>query len=206
MKKFKALTIAICAVAVLLSATSCSAARYATDNNPQVEFDATEILYNQYPTLVPFYEEGVLKVTALVEKNGVYDIKYKFVKYRYTDYGEMIAVIKERFPELYNMYSFGLLDITSLYKYVDTSTMTIRYKVGYRRVYDFYYHYVPNMYPYGGYRYDYRPRTPRVPRVSPPPTPRPTPNNGGNRPGGNGGPRPGGGNHGGGRPGGGPRR
>lgn len=186
MRTVNAIKMAICVVAVALATLSCSAARYATNNNPQVEFDATEILYNQYPNLVPFYEEGVLRVTSLVERNGVYDIKYKFVKYHYTDYSEMIACIKEKFPELYNMYSFGLVDITSLYKYVDTSTMEIRYKVGYRRVYDFYYHYVPNVYPYGGYRYHYIPRpAPRVPKVSPPPAPRPKPNNGGgHRPGG----------------------
>ena len=170
MKTIQAIKAVICVMAAALATLSCSTSRYATNSSPQVEFDATEILYNRYPSLVPFYEEGVLKVTSLVEKDGVYDIKYKFVKYRYTDYGEMILCIKEKFPELYNMYSFGLVDITSLYKYVDTSIMEIRYKVGYRRVYDFYYHYVPNIYPYGGYRYYYRPRpAPRVPKVSPPP-------------------------------------
>ena len=111
MKIINAIKMAICVVAVAIATLSCSAARYATNNNPQVEFDATEILYNQYPNLVPFYEEGVLRVTSLVERNGVYDIKYKFVKYHYTDYSEMIACIKEKFPELYNMYSFGIVDI-----------------------------------------------------------------------------------------------
>ena len=201
MKTINAIKTAICVVAVALATLSCSAARYATNNNPQVEFDATEILYNRYPNLVPFYEEGVLKITSLVERNGVYDIKYRFVKYRYNDYGEMIACLKERFPELYELYTGGMIRVNSLYKYVDTDDMVIRYHVGYRMVYDYYY-YSSGIYPYNGYRFIYRPRTyVRPPRVAPAPAPRhqPAPRPGGRN-------RPGVGHGGGHRPGGGPKR
>ena len=201
MKTIHTLKSVLCIVAVAFATLACSAQRRISMANPQVEFDATEILYNQYPNLVPFYEEGVLKITSLVERNGVYDIKYKFVKYRYNDYGEMIACLKERFPELYELYTGGMIRVNSLYKYVDTDDMVIRYHVGYRMVYDYYY-YSSGIYPYNGYRFIYRPRTyVRPPRVAPAPAPRPQPHHGG-------GPRPGGGHgHGGGpRPGGGPRR
>ena len=154
---------------------SCSTSRYVSLADPQAEFDAVEILYNQHPELVNYYEQGVLKITSLREvkvANGYdYRIKYKFVKYHYYDYAERMACLKEKYPELYTMYVNGTIEINSLYKYVDEYG-AIRYHVSYRRLYDFYYDTAPLIYPYNGYRYYYRPR-PIPPRVGPPPRPRP---------------------------------
>lgn len=154
---------------------SCSTSRYISLADPQAEFDAVEILYNQHPELVNYYEEGVLKITSLREvkvANGYdYQIKYKFVKRHYYDYAERMTCLKEKYPELYTMYVNGTIEINSLYKYVDDYGV-IRHHVSYRRLYDFYYDNVPLIYPYGGYRYYYRPR-PIPPRVGPPPRPRP---------------------------------
>ena len=158
---------------------SCASGRYISLNNPQAEFDAVEILYNQHPELVNYYEEGVLKITSLREvKVGDgydYQLKYKFVKRHYYDYTERMNCLKEKFPELYTMYVNGTIEINQLYKYVD-SYGEIRHHVSYRRLYDFYYDTAPLIYPYNGYRYYYRPR-PMPPRVAPNPRPpRPQPN------------------------------
>lgn len=170
MKKFFAFIIGL-----LLVVTSCSASRYVSLNDPEVEFSATEILYNRYPELVNYYEAGVLKITALreirTEMGYDYKLKYRFVK-RHLEYAERMEVLKELYPELYTMYVNGTIEITSMYKYVDAEG-AIRYHVSYRRLYDFYYESVPLIHPYGGYRYYYRPRPAPAPRPHNPPAVRP---------------------------------
>ena len=52
-------------VTLLLVVSSCSAGRYVSINDPEREFSAVEVLYNQHPELVPYYEAGVLKITSL---------------------------------------------------------------------------------------------------------------------------------------------
>lgn len=173
MKKFLAFILGL-----LLVTSSCSAGRYVSLNNPEVEFSATEVLYNKYPELVNYYEEGVLKITSLreirTEAGYDYKIKYRYIK-KHLTYEERMIVLKELYPELYTMYVNGTIEITSMYKYVDDYG-TIRYHVSYRRLYDFYYESVPLIHPYGGYRYYYRPRP--APRLAPPPpAPKPRPNN-----------------------------
>ena len=170
MKKFIALL-----VTLLLVVSSCSAGRYASINNPEREFSAVEVLYNQHPELVPYYEAGVLKITSLREirsKVGyTYDIRYKFVrKYLYDQ--ERYQCLKEYYPELYDLYINGVINIRSVYRYVDDN-LAIRHNVTYSRLYDYYYENVPLIYPYGGYRLHYRVR-PIPPRMTPPP-PRPRP-------------------------------
>lgn len=153
---------------------SCASGRYISLADPQAEFDAVEILYQQHPELINYYEEGVLKITSLreIETTNGYDyrIKYKFVRYYYDDYSERMAVIKEKFPEIYALYTNGVIEISSLYKYVNDYG-EIRHHVSYRRLYDFDYGYYPYIYPYGGYRYYYHPRI--IIRPSPQPKPRP---------------------------------
>ena len=174
----------------ILLFVSCGATRYISLDNQDAAFDAVEVLYNKYPELVRYYEEGVLQITSLkevrTEMGYDYKIKYRFIKYYYRDYAEKMACLKERFPELYTLYTNGTIEVTSIYKYVDEYG-EIRHHASYRRLYDFYYDNVPLVYPYGGYRYYYRVR-PIPPRMSPPPhPPKPRPNN---PPSANPGPRP----------------
>ena len=127
--------------------------------------------------------EGVLRVNSLKEvvlADGTvdYKVKYSFVRYYYRDFNERIAAVKANYPELYDMYISGVIDIDSVYKYVDKETGVIRLKVNYSRIYDYYYRYYPGA--YGGTRiYHYGPRVyPLAPRrmQPPPPQPRPEPN------------------------------
>ena len=171
MKKLIALLITM-----LLVVSSCSAGRYVSINDTEREFSAVEVLYNQHPELVPYYEAGVLKITSLREVRSevgyTYDIRYKFVKkYLYDE--ERYLCLKEYYPELYDLYVNGVINIRSIYRYVDADRV-IRYKVTYSRLYDYYYENVPLIYPYGGYRLQYIPR-PIPPRMTPPP-PRLRPN------------------------------
>ena len=175
----KKLLLTIISVIVMFS---CASGRYISLSDPQAEFTATEILYNEYPELVKYYEEGVLKITSLREVNERdnirYKIKYKFVKKYYYDYAERMECLKTHFPELYTLYTNGVIEITSLYKYVDDYGV-IRHHASYRRLYDFYYDYHPYVYPYGGYRYYYVPRYRYAPRPQyrPQPKPQPRPSN-----------------------------
>ena len=170
-------------VSCILMMLSCASGRYVSLSNPQAQFDAGETLYDKYPEMVKYYDEGVLKITSLREipqRDGtyVYDVSYKFVKYYYREYAERMECLKTHFPEAYEMYVNGIIEIRSLYKYVDEN-MEIKYHLSYRRLYDFYYETTPYLiYPYNrGYRYHYRPR-PVPQRVSPPPPPpRQRPNN-----------------------------
>jgi hypothetical protein len=169
----KKLVLAIISMVMLFS---CASGRYINLTDPQAMFDAGEILYRQHPELANYYDQGVLQITSLREVNvgdGVdYRIKYRFVKHHIYDYSDRMMILKDKFPELYEMYVSGLIEITSLYRYVN-DYVEIKYHVSYRRIYDFYYDYHPYLYPYGGYRYYYRsrPLPPPSPRVEPAPRP-----------------------------------
>ena len=167
MKKFISLLITM-----LMIVSSCSAERYVSLNSPEREFSTYEILYNQYPELVPYYEEGVLKVTSVnevrTEVGYIYDIKYKFIK-RYLYNEERYLCLQENYPELYALYLDGIIRIRSVYKYVDDD-LTIRCHVTYSRAYEYYYSSVPLIYPYGHRYHNPRPLPPpRVHQAPPPP-------------------------------------
>ena len=86
-----------------------------------------------------------------------------------------MEVLKNQFPELYQMYITGVIDITGIYKYVDKDSGIIRNRVLYRRIYDFYYE--PTVIPYNYTRLHYRPRPLPLPRYQPaPPPPKPQAN------------------------------
>ena len=168
---------------LLLLLASCGPGRYIPVNTPEKQFDAEQVLYETRPELVPYYEAHVLKITNMREikdkaGNTRYELDYKFTRYYIRDLNERLQILKEKFPEMYDMYVNGYIELHNMYRFVDNEG-NIRYTVNYFRVYDYYYYYVPFMRPYGGYRYDYAPRP--MPRVSPRP-PAPRPNGGGPHP------------------------
>ena len=156
---------------------SCSAGRNISVANAQNYFDAEQVFYTQYPELVQFYENGLIKLTSLkenVNENGIaeYDVKYKFVRHYYRTRAEKAECLRENFPDMYVLYVNGNIEVTKLYKYVDLRTMTMKHYVSYVS-----YQYVPMIYPYGGYRYHYVPRV-----ILPRPTPHRPPHGGQPRP------------------------
>ena len=177
MKKF------LIVLMLTIGLASCATTRYA---NQRTVFEMDEISYvlaNYYPQLYEYDLAGVLKVNSLKEvvlEDGTIDYKvnYKFVRYYYRDFNEKMAVVKENYPELYDMYISGVIDIGTVYNYVDKNTGKIKLHVSYRQIYDYYYRHYPGA--YGGTRiYYYGPRIyPRAPRrMQPaPPQPRPEPN------------------------------
>lgn len=163
-------------LAAVLVMASCSTTRYVSVDKPEVNFDAEQVLYEQHPELVEYYEAGVLKITSLKEVIGedgiaTYDIKYVFTKHYITDYHEQVTTLKEYFPEIYIMYVNGAIKIHSIYRFVNEEGQIGRC-VNYSPIYDFYYYYQPFFHPYGGYRFDYLPRAPRQPRPQPQRPPR----------------------------------
>lgn len=199
MKKY----LIIIALALL---TACGTSRYATQRTIQDMDEVSYVLANYYPQLHEYYMEGVLKIKSVKEVitdegEPAYNVKYDFCRYNYPNFNDRMEALKTYYPEVYQMYLNGVVEVTSFYKYVDKDTGKIMHHVSFRRIYDFYYNTGPY---YGGTRLIYRPRPfPNFrPRVEPRPVrPQPKPEAGpGGRPGGQPGGRPGGGRPGGGGP------
>ena len=178
---------------LLLMLTSC-AATYKTTRTVKEMDEIALVLSEYYPQLYTYYIEGVLEVASVKEvvvEDGspAYNVKYRFINYYYHNQTEMMEILKNEFPELYQMYVNGVIEVTGMYKYVEKDTGVIRNHVSYRRIYDFYYE--RTIIPYNHTRLYYRPRPMPLPRYQPaPPPPRQNP-----------GPRPGGNNRSGGNPG-----
>lgn len=197
MKKIRIFFIA----ALLAVVTSCATAVYAQRRVSEMDEEAI-VMQERYPQLFNYYMEGVLRVNSLkeyVNENGEidYKLKYSFVRYYYRNHYDMLEAMKTHLPDFYYMYINGIIEVTSMYKYVDRETGQIRYRARYRRIYDYYYDYYPR---YGGVHIDYRPRIMR-PMPAPRPTPHVRPNRPHDRPHDQGGSHHHHGNHGGGRPG-----
>ena len=110
-------------LAAVLVMASCSTTRYVSVDKPEVNFDAEQVLYEQHPELVEYYEAGVLKITSLKEVIGedgiaTYDIKYVFTKHYITDYHEQVTTLKEYFPEI-KYIDFNIYLMEELEKYSD---------------------------------------------------------------------------------------
>ena len=151
---------------------SCAPTRYVSQRRVTEMDEVSYVLANHYPQLHYYYMEGVLRVNSLKEvvlpDNTVdYKVNYDFVRYYYGNYTERMEVLKTNYPELYQMYVNGVIEVTSLYKYVERDTGKIRHRVSYRRIYDYYYRYYPGI--HDGVHIYYRPR----PRYQPAPPPRP---------------------------------
>lgn len=175
----KILTMLMLTVALV----SCATTRYANQRTVNQMDEVSYVLANYYPQLHEYYMEGVLRVNSLKEivlQDGTvdYKVKYDFVRYYYRDFNEKMQVVKETYPEIYEMYISGVIDINSVYKYVDRNTGRIKLHVSYSRIYDYYYRHYPGA--YGGthiYRYGPRPYPLAPRRMQPaPPQPRPEPN------------------------------
>ena len=188
MKKIIALLVGI------LLVMSCSAQRYANQRTVREMDEVSYVLANYYPQLHEYYTEGVLRVNSMKEivlEDGTvdYKINYDFIRYYYRDFNQRMEVLKETYPELYNMYVSGVIDVRSMYKYVDKNTGQIKIHVSYKSIYDYYYNYYPNIRGGAVHIYQYRPRPyPMAPRrMQPTPAPRPQPNRPHNPPRGGGG-------------------
>ncbi len=164
----------IFAIFSTLVLVSCASTRYVSQRRVTEMDEVSYVLANYYPQLHYYYMEGVLRVNSLKEvvlpDNTVdYKVDYDFVRYYYRNFSDRMDALKEYYPELYQMYVNGVIEITSLYKYVERDSGKIRHRVSYRRIYDYYYHYYPGL--YDGVHIYYRPR----PRYQPAPPPRPRP-------------------------------
>ena len=124
---------------VVLTTMFCSC--FAANNSKEIynSSEITTVLQNYYPQLYEYCEEGVMIIKSLKEvtfDDGSfgYKIKYVFVK-RYIEDNEKLEVVKNTYPELYKMYTDGVIDITSVYKYVDKNTGKINVKVVHKPIY-----------------------------------------------------------------------
>lgn len=170
-------------MALMVSVSSCGTTRYANQRSVTAMDEVSYVLANYYPQLHEYYMQGVLKVTSLKEvvlPDGEvdYKVKYNFIRYYYRDFNDRMEAVRTAYPEIYEMYISGVIDINSVYKYVERDTGRIKLHVSYSRIYDYYYRHYPGIYG-GTHIYHYGPRVyPRAPRrmQPPPPAPRPKPN------------------------------
>ena len=98
----------------------------------------SEVITNYYPNLKDYYEAGVISLAHLTEETLLdgsteYNIRYKFVKSFYGE-DEIDGVLKEKYPQVYNLKRMGLVKNVYAYKFVDGKTGEIRTNVGYERV------------------------------------------------------------------------
>jgi len=160
---------------MLMVLVSCGTTNYVSRRTVNEMDEISYVLANYYPQLHTYYMEGVMDVTSMKEiilEDGTvdYKINYHFIRYYYRNYSDKMDVVRVHFPELYDMYTSGVIEINSVYKYVDKNTGAIRHHCSYNRVYDYYYHYYPR---FGGTHLYYRARPipPPRPRVEPAPRP-----------------------------------
>lgn len=168
MKKFYLILLMILTIIV----SSCGTASYASRRTVNEMDEISYVLANYYPQLHNYYMEGVMDVDSMKEivlEDGTvdYKIKYHFIRYYYRNYSDRIDALKLHFPELYELYVSGVIDINSVYKYVDKNTGAIKHHCSYSRIYDYYYRYYPR---YNGVHINYY--RPRVRPTPPPPRPR----------------------------------
>ena len=167
---------------MLMVLVSCGTTNYVSRRTVNEMDEISYVLANYYPQLHTYYMEGVMDVTSMKEiilEDGTvdYKINYHFIRYYYRNYSDKMDAVRVHFPELYDMYTKGIIEINSIYKYVDRDTGKIRYHISYRNIYDTYYNTYSGPRYRGYYRPNYRP-TPPPPRhrtTPPPPKHKPTP-------------------------------
>lgn len=160
----------------LIVLTACSTTNYLSRRTVNEISEVSYVLTNYYPQLYEYYIEGVMDIDSMREiilEDGTVDyrIKYHFVRYYYRNQADRMEALQLYFPELYEMYLSGVIEVNSIYKYVEKRTGKIRHHCSYNRVYSYYY----RTYPYiGGSHIYYRTRPappPPRPRVDPGPRP-----------------------------------
>lgn len=169
-------------ILAMLLLMSCASQRQAVISDGDRDSQTLQILSENYPELVYYYNENVLdirsiRVVELPDGSAGYKVKYRFKRYYYQGYVERMDCLKLYFPELYNMYCMGLVSIYTMYKYVDERTGQIGHYVAYLRGSSYFYeaqpYYSPYYRPY--FRRHLRPLPHSYgPRVVPAPGPRPS--------------------------------
>ena len=97
----------------------------------------SEVITNYYPNLKDYYEAGVISLAYLTEETLIdgsteYNIRYKFVNSFYGE-DELDTVLKEKYPQVYNLKKMGLVKDVFAYRFVDRETGEIHTNVGYTR-------------------------------------------------------------------------
>ena len=93
----------------------------------------SEVITNYYPNLKDYYEAGVISLAYLTEETLIdgsteYNIRYKFVNSFYGE-DELNTVLKEKYPQVYEMKRRGMVKNVSVYKFVSKETGEIRTNV-----------------------------------------------------------------------------
>jgi len=139
---------------------SCSTSRYIASTDSDYEsYRVHQIFETHYPELLEYYDNDLIKVNSIKEirsEDGSVDYKlnYHFVKHYYYDY-DIISLVRDNMTDLYRMYTNGIIDLVSAYKYVDKNDGRIKYHITYRHIgYDRIYNYYYPRY-LSPYRYDY---------------------------------------------------
>lgn len=122
----------IAAVCMLFAVAAFAMKEQVTD-----EEKISEVITNYYPNLKDYYEAGVISLAFLNEETLLdgsteYNIRYKFVNSFYGE-DELDGLLKEKYPQVYNLKRMGLVKDVFAYRFVDRETGEIKTNVGYTR-------------------------------------------------------------------------
>lgn len=120
----------------ILSFASCTPTKFAGMQKRRIlsDYEQEYIIKREYPHMSEYFKERVIWVTKLNEYrdlkgNVYYDLGYIFKSRKIRDYNEQMRVLRENFPEIYDLYKQGKVVLSSVKVYVKRKT--IRYNIEY---------------------------------------------------------------------------
>ena len=102
------------------------------------KYEQLNILYEHYPKLWEYYHEGVMDILwikKVVKEDGTIEYKegHRLKRKYITDYSEKMSLLKTNFPEIYNLFTLGKVNVDEMYQYVGTDG-EVRVNISYHRL------------------------------------------------------------------------
>ena len=124
---------------MLFCFTSCGVVKN-QNNSTYVKdkYEQLNILYEHYPKLWEYYHEGVMDILwikKVVKEDGTIEYKegHRLKRKYITDYSEKMSLLKTNFPEIYNLFTLGKVNVDEMYQYVGTDG-EVRVNISYHRL------------------------------------------------------------------------
>ena len=127
--------IALLFTMLLTFAVSSFAMRETVTDSEKISY----VISEYYPSLVRYYEEGLIQVASLTEETLLggdteYNVRYRFVN-AYCEGKELDDVLVKSYPNEYILYKAGMIKDVSVFKYVDRETGEIETHLAYNWVF-----------------------------------------------------------------------
>ena len=122
---------------VSLLVASCGTAKYTSQAVITDQAKVEQVIKDYYPALQEYKDAGVIQIASVKEQTLAdgetqYDVRYKFIN-NYYEGEELVALLKEKYPDVYKMYQLGMIKDVQAYKFVDDNGNVVN-NVSYNRV------------------------------------------------------------------------